>query len=144
MMVVNRIFPEIYLPAEEIDFFQHMVYPLVLNPGECFIELNTRCDRIAYVDSGVLCKVIIHEQKPHILSRYVKDDFVTQFSGFIGGENSRTAIRALEPTRLTIISDLLFHQLCQRHVCWIQFWLKVFGTEISDLIEQERYFHGPD
>lgn len=141
-MVVNGIFPEIYIPAEEIDFFQHMVYQLLLNEGQYFIEPNTRCDRIAFVDSGLLCEVIIHEQQPRILSHYVKDGFVTQFSGFLGGENSHTAIRALEPTRLTIISERLFHQLCQRHVCWIQFWLKVFGTEMSHLIEREKYFRG--
>jgi CRP-like cAMP-binding protein len=138
-MDVGLVFPELTIPHKEVEFFQLMVYPLLLKEGEYFVAPDTRCDQIAFIDSGSLCSVKITGQDKFILSLHSENQFVSVFTSFLTGESSPWAIQAQESTHLTVISNHLFHQLCERHACWIQFWLKVFGTQTTDLIEREKH-----
>jgi CRP-like cAMP-binding protein len=138
-MKVGLLFPELTIPAEEVDFFHQMVHSLLLKEGEYFVASNTRCDKIAFIDSGLLCVVKATRKRKFILLHHTENQFASVFTSFLTGENSPWAIQALEPTHLTVISNHLFHQLCERHICWIQFWLKVLGTQTTDLTKREKH-----
>jgi signal-transduction protein with cAMP-binding, CBS, and nucleotidyltransferase domain len=137
-MNVGSIFPELAIPTEEINFFQQMVNPRLLRKDEYFVASGTHCNQIAFIDSGILCSFKTKGRKKIILSCYTENQFVSVFTSFLTGEVSTLTIQALEPTCLTVVSNHLFHQLCERDICWTQFWLKVLAGKTTEAIEIEK------
>jgi hypothetical protein len=95
-MNVGLVFAELTIPRKEIEFFKQMACPLSLKEGEYFVAPDTRCDQIAFIDSGLLGSIKITGQDKFILSRHSEYQFVSVFTSFLTGERSSWAILALE------------------------------------------------
>lgn len=141
-MQVEEIFPDIVIPVEEVDFFTSNVSRKSLTKGDYFLKCNTVCNEMAFIDSGLLRSVINKRDQEYLIALHSQYQFVSAFSSFFNQENSHCAIQAVEPTHLTVISDQLFQQLCHRHGCWTQFWVRVLANKTTDLIEQEKHLLG--
>ncbi len=137
-MQLNALFPEICFPSKEIDFFLREADELVLNEGDYFLSPGTCCKRIALINSGLLCTLQVKRRDQSVLTYHKENQFVCAFTSFITGERSPWGIQALAPSRLTVISRQLFYQLLQRNPCWMEFWMKVLGTQIFTLNKIER------
>ena len=136
-MQVNALFPEICFPSKEIDFFQREAKKLALDEGDYFLTPGTCCERIALINSGLLCTQQVEQRGQSVIVYHGENQFVFAFTSFITGEPSPWAIQALAPSRLTLISRQLFYQLLQRNPCWTEFWMKVLGTQIATLNKVE-------
>ncbi|HTJ50041.1 MAG TPA: cyclic nucleotide-binding domain-containing protein [Cyclobacteriaceae bacterium] len=138
IMHVTEIFPEIEIPPEESVFFDNNIKRLHLATGDLFITQGTICNSIAFVETGQLQSVITERNSRHVVAQYLKNQFVSSFNGFFNHEKSMWDVQALEPSILVIISDQVFIKLCERHVCWSLFWLKVLEINSADLIKQGK------
>jgi signal-transduction protein with cAMP-binding, CBS, and nucleotidyltransferase domain len=141
-MEVEEIFPDIIIPVEEIDFFNSNISLKLLVKGDYFLKCNTVCNEMAFIDYGLLRSVIQKGNQKYSIALHSQFQFISAFTSFFNQENSHCSIQALEPTHLTVISGQLFQQLCQRHDCWTQFWLRVLVNKTTDLIEQQKHLLG--
>ncbi len=138
-MRIRALFPDINIPAEEADFFHNAVSQMSMAKGDYFVASDAICNKIAFIESGRLHSIIRKGSKEYVIAVHSKDQFVSAFTSFFTQENSHWSIQALEPTHLTVISNPLLGQLCQQHICWLQFWIRVLGNKTLDMIETERH-----
>jgi CRP-like cAMP-binding protein len=137
-MNVTEIFPDIEIPHDELTFFNNNVLRVHLAAKDFFITQGIICNKIAFVETGQLQSVIVDGNNMYVVAQHLKDQFVSSFNSFFSREKSKLDIQALEPTTLVVVSYQLFIELCERHVCWSLFWLRILESKSLDLIEQEK------
>ena len=95
----------ISISADDIEFMVSLFRPLTLKKEDFFLEVEKKCNQVAYVKSGML-RVFYPNDKGEEITCYfaLPGEFITSFASFNNQIPSTENIQAIMPTELLVIS----------------------------------------
>jgi len=95
----------ISISDSDLDFMVSLFNPLKLKKGEYFLEIDKRCEQLAFINTGML-RIFYPNTKGEETTCYfsLPGEFVTSFSSFTTQNLSTENIQAILPSELFVIS----------------------------------------
>ena len=103
-MMKQRIAELVDLDQDELSLFSSKLQPRHLKKKEHFIREGERCHHIAFVASGLMYYYLSDEGESKVGQFFFEGQWVADYYSFITQNPSQTNIKALEDTRLLMIS----------------------------------------
>lgn len=88
----------------ELDFILSLFKPLTLKKGDYFLKAGQRCNKVAFVESGML-RICYPNEKGEETTCYfsLPGDFITSFASFTNNTPSTENIEAIMATECLVI-----------------------------------------
>jgi len=102
--LIKTIKQFIRISSEEEIIISNLFTESHLKPGEYFLEEGKICRSVAFIEKGLLRYFVTQDgnEKTHYFNK--ENEFACNYSSFLPGTPSDTAIQALEETTLYLIS----------------------------------------
>jgi CRP-like cAMP-binding protein len=129
----------ISLNEDEKELFQKIVTVQSLTKNSFFIREGQICNRVAFVESGILRHFYYTEDKIEV-TRWVslKNTFSTSFASFIRDTPSHENIQAIQDSIILTISKKDWQTLCDQYPTFHEIWVK--NIESLYIGMEERVF----
>ena len=94
----------ITLSDEEEAVVTGLFTPVLLKPGEYFLEEGKICRSVAFVEKGLMRYFMTQDGNEKTIYFSSEGEFVCNYSSFLPGKPSNVAVQALEETVMYVIS----------------------------------------
>src|SRR5258707_3398199 len=102
--LIRTIKQFIDISSEEETIITNLFTGSRLKPGEYFLEEGKVCRSVAFIEKGLLRYFVTQDGNEKTIYFNKENEFACNYSSFLPGKPSHTAIQALEETNLYLIS----------------------------------------
>lgn len=93
------------ISESDIVFMLSLFEPISLNKGDFFLEAGRQCDKIAFIESGMLRIFYLNDKGAETTCYFsLPNEFLTSFASFNTNTTSAENIQAILPTHIFAIS----------------------------------------
>ncbi len=120
------------IQADELDSISALFKPIKLKKGDCLLKAGRRCDKLSFVQNGLLRMFTLVDGKEVTQWISTKGYFATDLSSFVYERVSRWTIQALVDTEAFLISKTDYQRIGEIVPRWAEleklFLIKCFTT----------------
>jgi CRP-like cAMP-binding protein len=146
--ICNQLSP---LTTEASEDLANCLHDKNFEKGDYILKNGSVCRNLFFIEQGLVKTFFNKEDKEFIMRFFPENSLFTVLDSFVTQNPSTYSILALEPTRVTYISQADLNELCKRHHCIETFFRKLTSLasinmmkRISEMLEEngtERYNH---
>jgi len=137
--------------VEDLKLIVSLFKPMTLKKGDFFLKSGRQCDKLSFIQSGLLRIFVETEDKE--VTQWISTEgyFITDVSSLIFENPARFTIQALIDTELWTITREDYHKIGKLIPLWYQFekrFIALYFTMLEDRIfshlsmsAEERYHH---
>jgi CRP-like cAMP-binding protein len=109
-------------PTEkEWEHFASLVKKEVFDKGKNIIKAGVRCDRIYFVNTGILRYILQQDEKEKTIDFAMENDLITDFFSFYSGLPSLTSVQALTKAEIYSLTVANLEELYKSSATWERF-----------------------
>lgn len=113
--MIDFLIKAFQITPEEAEVFSSYFHVKEYSKGDKFIESGKVCDRVGYVESGLLKCVLIGGTREVIDDFVFENQFVSNYYSFLTSKESRKEIICIEKSVLRVISRGKLQELSYEH-----------------------------
>jgi CRP-like cAMP-binding protein len=110
-----------HFPEEELDTLQGWLVEKIIARGDHFLHPNQISRQVAFIDSGLMMHYGLHDGIEIPCNFSLEGDWMGSLKSFNDGTPTEVAIKALEDTRIRILSAEHTQQLFRMSPRWLLF-----------------------
>ncbi|MCP1386318.1 Crp/Fnr family transcriptional regulator [Runella salmonicolor] len=129
------------IPPETVTEIVSYFQPMTLGKGEYFLKEGAKCDKMGFVQSGIMREYLIEEQGREV-TKWISTSgyFVVDIAAFLFHSPARWNLQALSDCELLVIHQKDYAQIGQKIPQWTELE-KLFIARCFTILEQRIVTH---
>jgi CRP/FNR family transcriptional regulator, anaerobic regulatory protein len=117
----NLVYTFVHPSEKEWQQFASLVQKEQFDKGRIIVKAGTRCERIYYINSGIIRYIVMHQDKEKTVALGMDNDLASDYFGFYSGLPALATLQALTKTELYFFSKGDLEVLYQSSATWERF-----------------------